>query len=380
MKFLPLLWANLGRKKIRTLLTLGSFAVALFLFGLLAAIRGAFNQTVDVAGADRVMVINKVSLIQPLPFAYRDRIARVPGIARVAYASWFGGVYQDERNFFPQFAVDPETWKEVYREFVFDPGQWNDFLADRAGCVVGRTLAERFGWKVGDRIPIRGAIYPGNWEFNLRAVYTGSKPTDDLTQFWFHAKYLDENGPDFAKGYVGWYVVRIADPDQAVAVTKAIDEQFANSAFETRAQSEKAVAASFVKQMGNIEFLILAIGGVVFFTLLLVTGNTMAGAVRERTSELAVLKALGYSDGFVLRFVLLEGCLVAGLGGALGLTAAKAFTQLGDPTGGMLPIFYLPPLALVLGALLALGVGLLAGLLPAMGAQRLEVVEALRRV
>ncbi len=379
MRFLPLLWANLGRKKIRTALTFGSFVVALFLFGLLATIRGAFNQSVDVAGADRLMVINRTSIIQPLPYAYRDRLARVPGVTLVSHANWFGGVYQDPRNFFAQFAVDPETWAQLYSEFVFDPEQWKSFVADRAGCVAGQVLAARFGWKIGDRIPIKGAIYPGNWEFNLRAIYTGKRPNDDLTQFWFQTKYLEENGPSWNKGFVGWYVVRV-DPDRAVATAKAIDERFSNSAFETRAQTEKALAGSFVKQMGNIEFLILSIGGVVFFTLLLVTGNTMAGAVRERTNELAVLKALGYSDGFVLRFVLLEAGLLAGLGGALGLVAAKAFTLRGDPTGGMLPVFYLPPLPLALGALLALGVGLLAGLLPALGARRLEVVEALRRL
>ncbi len=380
MKFLPLLLANLGRKKIRTVLTAGSFAVALFLFGLLATIRGAFNQTIDVAGADRLMVINRTSIIQPLPLAYRDRLARIPGITGVSYASWFGGVYKDERNFFAQFAVEPESWSALYSEFVFPPEQWREFLADRAGCVAGSALAKRFGWKVGDRIPIRGAIYPGNWEFNLRAIYTGKRANDDLTQFWFQSKYLDEKGPDYTRGLVGWYVVRISDVDEAAAVTRTIDEAFANSAFETRAQSEKMLATSFVKQMGNIEFLILAIGGVVFFTLLLVTGNTMAGAVRERTNELAVLKALGYSDGFVLRLVLLEAALVAGVGGVLGLVAAKAFTGRGDPTGGFLPIFYLPAEALVAGALLALSVGLLAGLLPALGARRLEVVEALRRV
>jgi putative ABC transport system permease protein len=380
MKFLPLLFANLGRKKIRTTLTLGSFAVALFLFGLLATIRTSFNQGVEVAGADRLVVINRVSIIQPLPIAYRDRIARLPGITLVAYANWFGGVYQDERNFFPQFAVDPESWRAMYPEFRVPDDEWRAFVADRAGCVAGRTTAERFGWKLGDRIPIRGTIFPGNWEFNLRAIYDGTRPTDDLTQFWFQSKYLEERGPQWAKGYIGWYVVRVADPEQAVEVTKAIDAGFANSAFETRAQSEKALAASFVKQMGNIEFLMLSIGGVVFFTLLLVTGNTMAGAVRERTGELAVLKAMGYPDGFVLAFVLAESSLIACLGGALGLGLAKLLTLGGDPTQGLLPIFYLPPAALVAGALLALVVGLLAGLFPALAARRLEVVEALRRL
>lgn len=380
MKFLPLLFANLGRKKIRTTLTLGSFAVALFLFGLLATIRAAFNQSIDVAGADRLVVVSRVSIIQPLPFAHRDRIARIPGISLVSYANWFGGVYQDERNFFPQFAVEPESWKAMYPEFVIPDDQWRAFVADRAGCIAGRSTADRFGWKIGDRIPIRGTIFPGAWEFNLRGIYAGTRPTDDLTQFWFQSRYLEERAPQWAKGYVGWYVVRIDDPDQALAITKAIDERFANSAFETRAQSEKAMAASFVKQMGNIEFLMLSIGGVVFFTLLLVTGNTMAGAVRERTGELAVLKAMGYSDRFVLGFVLVESCLIACAGGALGLGLIKLLTLGGDPTRGMLPIFYLPPEALGIGAALALGVGLLAGLLPALAARRLEVVEALRRI
>lgn len=380
MRFLPLLFANLGRKKVRTTLTVGSFAVALFLFGLLATIRTAFNQGIEVAGADRLMVINRVSIIQPLPLVYRDRIARIPGISLVSHANWFGGVYQDERHFFPQFAVEPESWKAMYPEFVVRDDQWRAFLDDRAGCVAGRTIATRFGWTLGDRIPIRGTIFPGNWEFNLRGIYDGTRPTDDLTQFWFQTKYLEERGPQWAKGYVGWYVVRIADPERAVAVTKAIDERFANSAFETRAQSEKAMAASFVKQMGNIEFLLLSIGGVVFFTLLLVTGNTMAGAVRERTGELAVLKAMGYSDRFVLAFVLAESWLIACVGGVLGLGLAKLITLGGDPTGGLLPIFYLPPAALAAGALLAAGVGLLAGLLPALAARRLEVVEALRRL
>jgi putative ABC transport system permease protein len=175
VKFLPLVFANLGRKKIRTLLTLGSFAVAMFLFGLLVAIRGAFNQGVDVAGKDRLMIINRTSLIQPLPLPYRDRILKLPGVRDVTFASWFGGVYQDEKNFFPQFAIDADNYRTVYPEFKVPEDQWAAFLADRAGCVVGKSLAERFGWKLGDRIPITSSVFGGLWEFNLRAIYQGCK-------------------------------------------------------------------------------------------------------------------------------------------------------------------------------------------------------------
>jgi putative ABC transport system permease protein len=380
VKFLPLLVANLGRKKIRTALTLGSFAVALFLFGILAAIRSAFTQGIDVAGADRLMVINRVSIIQPLPFAYRDRIARLPGVTGVTFANWFGGVYQDEKNFFAQFAIDSETYRAIYPEFVVPAEQWQAFEGDKAGCVAGEALAKRFGWKVGDRIPIKGTYVPGLWEFNLRGIYKGTRPQDDTTQFWFRYDYLQEKAPPWAKGLVGWYVLRIANPDDAVQVVKTIDESFANSAFETRAQTEKAMVAGFAKQMGNIEFLIMAIGSVVFFTLLLVTGNTMATAVRERTGELAVLKAVGFSDRFVLLLVLFESALLAAVGGSLGLGLAKLFTLRGDPTGGMLPFFYVPGSALAAGLGLTVLVGLVAGIVPAMGAMRLRVIEALRRL
>jgi putative ABC transport system permease protein len=380
MKFLPLVLANLGRKKVRTLLTLGSFAVALFLFGILVAIRGAFNQGIDVAGNDRLMIINRTSLIQPLPLPYRDRIQKIPGITNVTYASWFGGVYQDEKNFFAQFAIDSDTYRTVYPEFKIPDAQWAAFLADRAGCVAGASLAKRFGWKVGDRIPIKGTAFPGVWEFNLQAIYEGRTAQDDLTQFWFQRKYFEEKGPPFLKGLVGWYVLRISDPEDAVRVSKAIDAEFSNSAYETRTQTEKAMAASFVKQMGNIEFLILSIGAVVFFTLLLVIGNTMATAVRERTSELAVLKALGYSDRFVLGIVIAESLLLALVGGGAGLALAKTFSLRGDPTGGMLPIFYIPWGSLGAGLALALAVGMAASIIPAVTAMRLRVVDALRRV
>jgi putative ABC transport system permease protein len=379
MKFLPLIIANLFRKKIRTALTVGSFAVSLFLFGLLAIVRGAFSQGVDVAGADRLVVINKVSLIQPLPLSYRDRLLRMSGIKLVTYDNWFGGVYQDEKNFFPQFAVDLEHQRAMYPEFKIPEEQWQAFAGDREGAFVGQSLADRFGWKVGDRIPIKGTIYTGAWEFNLRGIYQGTRAQDDTTQFWFHWDFLDERRA-FGKGDVGWYVVRVTNPDLSVQVAKTIDAEFANSPFETKTDTEKAFAASFVKQMGNIELLILTVGGVVFFTLLLVTGNTMAIAVRERVGELAVLKALGFSNRFVLLLVMMESLTVAFIGGALGLLLAKLFSLHGDPTRGILPYFYLPPLAIVTGVAAALLVGVAAGILPAVSAMRLRVVDAIRRV
>ena len=379
MKFLPLIIANLFRKKIRTVLTVGSFAVSLFLFGLLAIVRGAFSQGVDVAGADRLVVINKVSLIQPLPLSYRDRLLRMSGIKLVTYDNWFGGVYQDEKNFFPQFAVDVEHQRAMYPEFKVPEEQWQAFAGDREGAIAGQSLADRFGWKVGDRIPIKGTIYTGAWEFNLRGIYQGTRAQDDTTQFWFHWDFLDERRA-FGKGDVGWYVVRVTNPDLSVQVAKTIDAEFANSPFETKTDTEKAFAASFVKQMGNIELLILTVGGVVFFTLLLVTGNTMAIAVRERVGELAVLKALGFSNRFVLLLVMMESLTVAFIGGALGLLLAKLFSLHGDPTRGILPYFYLPPSAIVSGVAAALLVGVAAGILPAVSAMRLRVVDAIRRV
>jgi putative ABC transport system permease protein len=379
MKFLPLMIANLFRKKIRTALTIGSFAVALFLFGLLVIVRGAFSQGVDVAGTDRLVVINKVSMIQPLPLSYRDRLLRMSGIKQVTYDNWFGGVYQDEKNFFPQFAVDVEHQRAMYPEFKVPEEQWQAFAGDREGAIAGQSLADRFGWKVGDRIPIKGTIYTGPWEFNLRGIYQGTRPQDDTTQFWFHWDFLEERRA-FGKGDVGWYVIRVTDPDLSAQVAKTIDTEFANSPFETKTDTEKAFAASFVKQMGNIEFLILTVGGVVFFTLLLVTGNTMAIAVRERVGELAVLKALGFSNQFVLLLVMMESLAIALIGGGLGLLLAKLFSLHGDPTHGILPYFYLPPWAIMSGVGVALLVGVAAGILPAVSAMRLRVVDAIRRV
>jgi putative ABC transport system permease protein len=375
-----MLWANLGRKKIRAILTLGSFIVAFLLFGLLGAIRYGFRQGIDIAGADRLVVIGRTSIIQPLPLTYLDRLKQVPGVVDVAQATWFGGVYQDPKNFFAQFVIVPDDWRRMYPEFLVDGTEWQAFLADRQGCVIGAKLASRFGWKIGDRVPLRapGYLGAGSWEFNVRAIYRGSREHDDESQFWLRHDYFFERAPSFWKGIVGWYMVRIGNPDRAMDVARAIDAEFSNSTSETRTQTESAFAAAFVNQMGNVEFLIRAIGLLVFFTLLLVTGNTMAIAVRERTSELAVLKAIGYTDRFVLGLVLAESMLIAIVGGAIGLWLAYGITRQ-DITQGII-LLYLPTPAIVAGLAAALATGILAGLLPALGAMRLSVINALRRV
>jgi putative ABC transport system permease protein len=379
MRSFRLVWANLRRKKIRTTLTIGSFTVALFLFGLLAAIRMGFRGGADAAGADRLDVINRVSLILPLPLSYRDRLLKVPGVKGVTYASWFGGVYQDERNFFPQFAVDKDTWFDVYDDYVVSPEGRDAFMKDRQACLVGRALAKRFGFKAGDRIPLRGTIWTGTWEFNVAGIYDGKRPEADTSGMFLRDDYLEERRT-FGKGTVGYYVVKLADPDDAVRVTKAIDALFSNSPFETLTQTEKAFTASFAKQMGNVELLIMTIGSVVFFTLLLVTGNTMAIAVRERSGELAVLKTVGFSDVRVLWLVLAEALLIAGQGGFIGLVLAKIVIPALSRALPMLGVLYVSPLTFATGFILALAVGIAAGLLPAFGAMRLRVVDALRRV
>jgi putative ABC transport system permease protein len=382
MKYSRLILANLFRKKIRLALTLGSFAVALFLFAFLGVVKDSFQRGADVAGADRLVVINRTSIINTIPLSYRDKILRIPGVTYVTHNNWFGGVYQEEKNFFPQFVIDPQYQRQVVPELIVPDDQWNTFLKDRQGAIAGAATVAKYHWKIGDRIPIKTTLYGGgSWEFNLVGIYHGKRPQDDETQFWFQWDYFEEKLPDRLKGQVGWYVLRVASVDDAVRVAKSIDDQFANSPNETKTQTESAFAANWVKQFGNISFLILAIGTVVFFTLLLVTGNTMAIAVRERTGELAVLKAIGFSDRAVLLFVLGESLVIALVGGLIGLGLALVMIPiLGRALNGLLPALFLAPSILMLGMATALLVGLLSGLLPGIGAMRMRVVSALRRV
>ncbi len=383
MKFSRLIFANLFRKKIRLILTIGSFAVALFLFSFLAVVKGAFGRGADIAGADRLVIINRISIIQPLPLSYRDKILRIPGVKAITHNNWFGGVYQDEKNFFPQFAIDVENQRTVLPELKVPDDQWANFVKDRQGAIAGAKTAARFGWKIGDRIPIKTTIFGGanTWEFNLDGIYHSTTVGGDESQFWFQWDAFEEGVPKTFKDNVGWYVLKLDSPDDAVRVSKAIDDMFANSSFETKTETESAFAAGWVKQFGNIEFLILTIGAVVFFTLLLVTGNTMAISVRERIGELAVLKAIGFSDRSILFFVLAESLTIALVGGLLGLgLAALAIPVLAAALNGLLPTLILSPAILSVGLGTALLVGVISGLLPGIGAMRMRVVNALRRV
>ena len=383
MKYSRLIFDNLFRKKARLILTIGSFAVALFLFTFLAVVKNAFSRGTELAGADRLVIINRAGLIQTIPLAYRDKILAIQGVKALTHNNWFGGVYQDEKNFFPQFVIDPENQRQVMTEMKVPDDQWKNFVNDRQGAVVGAGLAKRFGWKIGDRIPLKNALYgpTKTWEFNLDGIYKNDHPGGDESQFWLQWKYFDENIPSVIKGSIGWYVLKLDNPDDAVRVAKAIDTEFANSSTETKTETESAFQAGFAKQLGNIEFLILTIGGVVFFTLLLVTGNTMAISVRERTSELAVLKAIGFTDRFVLFFVLAESLVIALIGGLIGLgLAILAIPAVGAALNGLMPPLLLSAVMLSIGLGFALLVGAASGLLPGLGAMRLRVVDALRRV
>jgi putative ABC transport system permease protein len=381
MKYLPLLWSSLWRKKLRTIFTLLSVFVAFLLFGLLMTIRAAFSFGVDIAGLDRLVLIHKVSLIMPLPVSYLDRLRATEGVSLAGHQTWFGGVYQDPSNFFAQIAVEPEVFLKLYPEFKLPPEQVAAWQADRQGAIVGVDLARRFNWKVGDRIPIQATIWQPKqgevWAFNVAGLYDGESGVDK-TQFFFRYDYLDENRRQ-GQGLVGWYVVRIGDASQAQAMAARFDDMFANSSAETKTTTEKGFVEGFAKQIGDIGAIMIAILAAVLFTMLLVAANTMAQSVRERTSEVGVLKTLGFSGGTILSLVLGEALLIAVLGGGLGLLAAWLIVQQGDPTNGMLPIFILPGRDVAVGAALLVGLGLLAGLMPAVSAMQLKITDALRR-
>ena len=381
MKFLPLIWKNVWRRKFRTTFTLLSIFVAFLLFGMLMTIRAAFSLGVDIAGLDRLILIHKVSLIMPLPYSYLGRLQTTPGVELATHQTWFNGIYQDPANFFANIAVEPEKFLKIYPEFRVPSDQVDAWLADRQGAIVGRDLADRFGWQVGDRVPLIGTIWQPKqgqvWDFNVRGIYDGEEGIDK-TQFFFRYDYLDQNRAE-GEGLVGWYVVKIADPSQAVAMSRTFDEMFANSAAETKTTTEKGFIEGFATQIGDIGAIMIAISSVVLFMFGLVAASTMAQSVRERTSELAVLKTLGFTGGAILALVLAESLFIVLAGGGLGLLVAWLLVQQGDPTG-MLPLFRLPPRDLALGVALMVTMGFVAGAAPAVAAMRLRITDALRRM
>lgn len=383
MKFIRLVLSNFKRHKTRTLLTVLSVIVAFVLFAYLGAIRNAFSFGVSVAGADRLIVRHKVSLIQLLPQSYEAEIERIEGVSDATHATWFGAIYKEPKNFFGQMPVKPEEFMRMYPEFKLPPEQMQAWLKTRTGAIVGRTTADRFGWKVGDRIPLMATYWRSKeknsqlWTFDLVGIYEGS-PETDTSNFFFRHDYFDEMRRG-GQGQVGWYYIRVTDPKNAEDVAKRVDAAFENSPAETKTETEKAFVKGFAEQAGNIAAIVTAILTAVFFTILLVAGNTMAQSVRERMSELGVLKAIGFTDRQVLMLVLAEALLIAAVGGGIGLTLGYLAVQSGDPTGGALPVFIVPTPDLILGAIFVVLLGIVSGLLPALQALRLNPVEALRR-
>ncbi len=385
MKFLYLVWSNLKRKKLRASLTLLSILVAFVLFSLLSALKLALGAGVTMADANRLIVRHRVSFIQPLPHSYQPRIARIPGVSAISHQSWFGGIYQDPKNQFGTFPVEPELFLAMNPEIALPESEKAAWLKTRTGAVVGRTLAERFKWKVGDRVPLKSPIWPsksgGAWEFDIVGIYNGTKKTADTSGFFFRYDYFDE-ARSYGTGLVGWYQVRVEDPRRATEVAAAIDAEFANSPAETKAETEGAMFKGFAQQIGDIATIVTAILGAVFFTILLVTGNTMAQSVRERTQELGLLKAVGFTNELVLGVVLGESLAITVLGGILGLLSGWLMvTGLGQAgfIRQFFPIFFVPPRDLIVGGALAIALGFVAGILPAIQAMRLRLADALRR-
>jgi putative ABC transport system permease protein len=383
MKYFALVWSSLKRKKTRTILTLLALFIAFLLYGVLCAVKEALTAGVSMAGADRLIVRHKVSLIMNLPVSYQQRMLNLPGVDSVTHFTWFNGIYKDEpKNFFGSFPFELESFLRIYPEYSLPEDQKKAFLAQRNAAIVGRSLLNRFKWKIGDRVSLRSPIWlnksGGAWDFDIVGVFDAKKKNTDTSGFYFRYDFFDE-GRVYGTGMVGWYGVRVKDPNHADAIAKAIDNEFANSAYETKAEPEGAFMQGFAQQMGNIGAILIGILSAVFFIILLVAGNTMSQSVRERIVELGVLKATGFTNELVLALVLAESCLLAAVGGAAGLLAAWAFASRGSPVPQMLPVFYLPARYIAIGAGIVLALGLVAGMVPALQAMRLQIAVALRK-
>ncbi len=383
MSWLSLVWANLFRHKVRTLLTLVSVLVAFLLFALLRNVIESFSTGLQIVGVDRLVTAPKYSIIDPLPLSHGNLIAAVPGVAAVTHANWFGGYYQDPKNFFPKYPVEPRAWFAMYPEYRIAPDQLDAFANTRDGAVVPAAMAAKYGWSIGDHIPITANIYPKKdgsrtWEFQLVGTYTA--PPDDTppTTFLFQYDYFDQ-AAQFGGGTVSWFVVRVNDPDRAAQVAQGIDAAFENSQNPTRTSTEADYQRQFAKQLGDIGLLMTGILGAVFFTILLLTGNTMAQGLRERVPELAVMKALGFTDHAVSMIVLAEALLLCLVGGALGLgLGAVATRALAPSLEAITGVFRLSWWTVALGLGLAAALGLVVGFFPALAARRLVIADALR--
>lgn len=382
LKYLPLLWANLGRKRVRTMLTLASIIIAFLLFGLLQTMKAALTGGAELAGVDRLMTIHKISLIQPLPASYLNRIRSVEGVKIATSQDWFGGIYQDDRNQIAAFAVEPELFFDVYPEYSLPDDQKKSWLTDRGGIIVGRDIATRFGWKVGQKISLRSNIYTNKngssaWDFNVSGIFTAGN--GDNSSVYFHYEYFNESR-SFGKDNIGYVVMRINDPDRAADIAAKVDAQFANSSTETKTSTEKAFIQGFANQLGNIGKLITAVASAVFFTMLLVSANTMGQSIRERINEIGVMKTLGFSSASVTSLVLGEAILITALGGLIGLALANVLAKgVAQVAQQFFPTLGMPANTWVLGGILIVVLGSLAALLPCTQAFRLKIVDALRK-
>jgi len=382
MKYLHLIWAALFRSKTRTLLTLLSVVAAFLLFGMLDSVRVAFNSSANVDGYDRLIATSKLSITQSLPYSLQSQIESVPGVASAAYAQWFGGIYQDQRNFFPNFAIGP-GYMEMYPEYLLPPEQLKAFNTTRTGAIVGEALAKQYGWKLGDTVPLQATIFPtkgsNDWTFKLVGIFkvADKKRQGEERQLMFTWKYFDEAN-DYIKGQVNWFVIDLVDANQATQVARAIDALSENSDHETKTDTEQAFNQAFFKQFADVGLIVTAIMSAVFFTLLLLTGNTMAQAVRERIPELAVLKTIGFSNRSVLLLVLFEAILLIVIGGAIGLGIATVLMPaVSSASGGVVQLGTVPTPTWLLGLGLMLAIGIVVGALPALRAMRLNIVDAL---
>ena len=384
MYLLKLILRNALRHRLRTLLTVLGLLVAILSFGLLQTVVDAWYTGANSAAPDRLVTRSAVSLVVPLPVHYRDKIRAIDGVRSVASANWFAGVYQEPKNFFSQFAIDPLTYLAMYPEYRIHPDQLRDFMRDRKGAVVGRKLADTYGFKLGDVVPLKGTIFAGNWEFVVRAIYEGATPKTDTSQFFFHWEYLNETvrtrAPQRAN-QVGVFVVQVRDVSRAAEISTAIDAQFRNSPAETLTETEKAFQIGFIKQTEAIVIAIRIVSFVVIFIILAVMANTMAMTARERIAEHATLKALGFGPGFLGGLIYGESLAIAFAGSVLGVLLTFPVAEwFGAKMGTLFPVFEVSGETVWLQFACALVVGVAAAVVPAYRAAQVRIVEGLRAV
>jgi putative ABC transport system permease protein len=385
LELLKLLARNTLRHKLRTLLTIIGVGVAVMAFTLLRTVVTAWYAGVEASAANRLITRHAVSFVFPLPLAYRDRIAQIPGVNRVTYASWFSGVYIDKNQIFARLAVDSETFFDVYPEFVIEREQFDAFKRERNACVIGIDIARRYNLKLGDIMPIEGDVFPGQWEFVVRGIYQPRDQTTDPSSMMFHYQYLEERirqEMPQRSGEIGWYIVRISDPESSATISREIDALFANSRAETKTETERAFQQNFLSAASAVITAMNIMSFVIIGIILLVLGNTMVMSARERTHEFAVLKALGFSGGQLFFLIAGESLILSTLGSALGLLvtipAVRGF-QAALPKGWF-PVFYIKPETILFACAAAFVVGFTASIIPLRRVLSTRIVEGLRHV